>query len=115
MIIYVFICTLFVPLNRNILKDSMSYFLHRKVKKSPAKAGPKMLNVYSIIDYASLTFTAFNPFLPSSKSNVTSSFSLTLSLSPFACTKYSFGEFESLIKPNPFDSLKNLTVPVFMM
>jgi len=84
-------------------------------KKVPQIAGLKILNVSIILNYASLTLTAFNPFLPSSKSNVTSSFSRILSLSPLACTKYSFGEFESLINPNPLDSLKNLTVPVFMM
>ena len=42
--------------------------------------------------YESLTFTAFNPFFPSSKSKVTSLLSLMLSLTPVECTKYSFDD-----------------------
>jgi len=67
-----------------------------------------------LINYDSFTFTAFNPFLPSSMSKVTSSFSLILSIKPVECTKYSFEEFVSLMNPNPFDSLKNFTVPLLI-
>ena len=77
-------------------------------------AEPEILNV-KYYGYASLTFTAFNPFFPSSKSKVTSSFSLILSFKPFECTKYSFDESASLINPNPFELLKNFTVPLFIV
>ena len=65
--------------------------------------------------YASLTFTAFNPFFPSCKSKVTSSFSLISSTKPETCTKYSLFVPSSLIKPNPLVELKNFTIPLFIV
>ena len=62
----------------------------------------KILNVYVFLNYTSLTFTAFNPFLPSCKSKVTSSFSLMFSLTPVECTKYSFNEAVSVMNPNEY-------------
>ena len=68
-----------------------------------------------IINYTSFTSTAFNPFCPSFNSKVTSSFSLMLSINPVEWTKYSFDESSSLINPKPFESLKNFTVPLFII
>src|SRR6056297_1983100 len=85
-----------------------------KHKKSPANCETLNFKWYDILNYVSLTFTAFNPFFPSSRSKVTSSFSLILSFKPLECTKYSLVDSESLIKPNPLDSLKNFTVPFFI-
>jgi len=65
--------------------------------------------------YANFTLTAFNPLRPSSSSNSTSSFSLILSVRPETWTKYSFFDSSSIMKPNPFVSLKNLTVPLFII
>ena len=52
------------------------------------------------------TFTAFNPFFPSVKSNSTASPSLISSIKPEICTKCSLSFPSSVIKPNPFESLK---------
>lgn len=79
-------------------------------QKPPSWRGSCQINFY----YISRTFTAFSPFRPSSRSNVTSSFSLTPSLRPVTCTKYSLEDLASLIKPNPLDSLKNFTIPLFI-
>ena len=73
-----------------------------------------LYNGYSLAYLANFTFTAFNPFLPSAMSNVTSSFSLIRSTNPDVCTKYSVEELVSLIKPKPLASLKNFTVPLFI-
>ena len=86
------------------LGDDETFLAGKRKKKVPRMAGLKIM-MFMILTYASLTFTAFNPFFPSCKSKVTSSFSLILSFNPDECTKYSFGEFASLMNPNPLDSL----------
>ena len=54
---------------------------------------------------------AFKPFRPSLRSNSTASPSLTSSINPDTCKKYSVFESSSVTNPNPLDSLKNFTVP----
>lgn len=84
-------------------------------KKAPFSRSSLVLRIKLCCDYALLTLTALSPFLPSISSNVTSSFSLTFSVSPLTCTKYSLPVDSSLMKPNPLDSLKNLTIPLFIV
>ncbi len=85
-----------------------------KIEKAPTVS--RLFQIDAIYcSYANFTFMAFNPFRPSSSSNSTSSFSLILSIRPETWTKYSFFDSSSIMKPNPFVSLKNLTVPLLFI
>ncbi len=87
-----------------------------KNKKPPAAnhRGRRTLSIKRPVAYAILTSTAFIPFLPRSVLNVTWSPSRMLSINPLTCTKISSWEELSTMKPNPLDSLKNFTVPLYI-
>ena len=67
------------------------------------------------ISYTTLTFTAFNPLGPSSTSKLTLSPSVISSISPFTCTNTSLSPSSGVMNPNPFELLKNFTVPLLML
>lgn len=77
----------------------------------PAGVSDTFINPMSAFAQAIWTFTAFMPFLPCLVSNVTVSPSRILSTKPLTWTKISCPEAESVMKPKPLVSLKNLTVP----
>ena len=61
-----------------------------------------------MIDYATLTFIAFNPFGPSSTSKVTLSPSRISSVNPFAWTNTSLLPSSGAMNPNPLALFKIL-------